>query len=120
MPKPRDLRHNCWVEIAKDISKEKACLISFELSNKFNNQEAKTYFLKGLADAIKLIGANKELILKSRNYFQDDIESMEKLLQKHALHELFLANAPSEKNSRLNRTLNIQWAIDIKNSMNVN
>ena len=45
---------------------------------------------------------------------------METLLQQHALHELFFSDALSEKIERFNRTLNIQWAIDIKNSFSAN
>jgi len=36
---------------------------------------------------------------------------------KHTLYELFLDNPSAEKVNRLNHTLNIQWAIDIKNSI---
>ena len=55
--------------------------------------------------------------MKTRSYYQDDIESMEKILQNHALNELFFSDASNEKIERLNRTLNIQWAIDIKNQL---
>ena len=115
-----DERQECWKEIANDTFNKDGLLISLALSHQFQNTEAKKYFLKGLAETIRLIGSNKELILKSRYYYQDDIESMEKLLQQHALHELFLADASSEKISRFNRTLNIQWAIDLKNSFSAN
>jgi hypothetical protein len=40
---------------------------------------------------------------------------MERLLQNHALHELFFENPSKNKIERLNRTLNIQWAIEVKN-----
>jgi hypothetical protein len=46
--------------------------------------------------------------------------SMETLLRHYALHELFINNASPEKIERYNRTLNIQWAIDIKNSFSDN
>ncbi|MFM8490891.1 MAG: hypothetical protein ACKN9X_03045, partial [Candidatus Methylopumilus sp.] len=113
-------RQECWKIIAEETSKQKAWLISLKLSNQFQNHGAKTYFLKGLADSIKSNDANKELILKGRYYYQDDIESMEKLMQQYALHALFFTNAPFEKIYRLNRTFNIQRAIDIKISLNVN
>jgi hypothetical protein len=44
-----------------------------------------------------------------------DIESIELLLQKFALQETFLTQTLPELQQRLNRTLNIQWAIEIKN-----
>jgi hypothetical protein len=40
------------------------------------------------------------------------------LLQKHALFELFVGNAKQDKINRFNSTLNIKWAIDIKNELN--
>jgi hypothetical protein len=44
-----------------------------------------------------------------------DSESIETLLQKYAINELFFGSASKEQINRLNKTLNIQWAIDIKN-----
>jgi hypothetical protein len=45
----------------------------------------------------------------------NDLESINKLLQHHALHEVFFNDVSPEKIERFNRTLNIQWALDIKN-----
>jgi hypothetical protein len=44
-----------------------------------------------------------------------DAESIETLLQKHALHEVLLSNAKGEKINQLNHSLNIQWMLDIAN-----
>jgi hypothetical protein len=44
---------------------------------------------------------------------------MERLIQSHALNELFFENASKNKIERLNRTLNIQWVIDIKDEFNL-
>ena len=40
--------------------------------------------------------------------------SMEKLFQNYALHELFFQENSADKIERLNRILNIQWAIALK------
>ena len=113
-------RHNCWREIAKNTSEEKGWKNALQVVNQFQNAEVKMHYLKGLADSLNLIESNKEMILNARSYYFDDIESMEKLLQHHALHELFFSDASNGKIERLNRTLNLQWAIDIKNSFSVN
>jgi len=42
---------------------------------------------------------------------------MEKMFQNYACNELFFQKNSADKLERLNRTLNIQWAIDIKNQM---
>jgi hypothetical protein len=44
----------------------------------------------------------------------------ELLLQKHAVHVVTTGSPSIELVSRLNRTLNIQWALDIKNSFSAN
>jgi hypothetical protein len=43
----------------------------------------------------------------------DDIESIQALLKKYAAREVALGNPSKELISRLNRTLNIQWLLDI-------
>jgi hypothetical protein len=42
-----------------------------------------------------------------------DSESIESLLQSYALNEVFFVAADQKKLIRLNRTLNIQWALNI-------
>lgn len=96
-------------------------IISTELAKKRKAEEsAQTDYLKSLVDSTMPVNANKEQILAARNFYMNDVESMEQLLQQHALHELFFSNAPSEKMESFDRTLNIQWAIDIKNSFSAN
>ena len=64
-----------------------------------------------------VIDATKELIIEALPYFINDSESIEKLMQAHALHEVVF-NSPSEQEiKQLNSTLNIQWFLDIHNSL---
>ena len=49
------------------------------------------------------------------SHLAHDSESIENLLQKYALHALFFGIGNVELVHRLNKILNIQWAIDIKN-----
>ncbi len=62
----------------------------------------------------------KELILKIFRCYQDDIESMKEFLQNFAMQKLFFEDLPKEKLERFNRSLDIQWAMDIKNSLSAN
>ena len=39
------------------------------------------------------------------------------MLQQLALHQLFLTELPPEQAERYDRTLNIRWAMDIKNGV---
>jgi hypothetical protein len=110
-------QHNCLKELTENTYKQIGMLSALERSRLIQNTEVKIHYLKGLANSLNSIVSTKELILKARSYYNDDIESMEKLLQNHALNELFFRDASSEKIGRLNRSLNIQWAIDIKNQL---
>ncbi len=113
-------RYECWKSIANVNYEKTECEIALQQGYKFQNMEPKTYFLKGIADSLTSIDCSKELILNVRSYYQNDIESMENLLEQHALHELFFSHDLKDKLERFTRTFNIQWAIDVKNSFNVN
>jgi hypothetical protein len=39
------------------------------------------------------------------------------IMHYYAIDQLFFSNLPQEKIDRYNRTLNLQWAIDIKNQL---
>jgi hypothetical protein len=43
-----------------------------------------------------------------------DRDSIEELLQLYAIHQLFFEEPSKERIARYNKTLNIQWALDIK------
>jgi hypothetical protein len=46
-----------------------------------------------------------------------DFDKVAIFLTLQSLHLLFFENLPEEKIQRFNRTLNIQWAIEIKNQL---
>jgi hypothetical protein len=77
------------------------------------SDEARLFFLKGWAEAVNQHDADAVCMQAALRYLANDSESIENLLQKHALHEVFFGNASKEKINRLNRSLNIQWALDI-------
>jgi hypothetical protein len=58
--------------------------------------------------------------LENLNYYLDDLKTLKLVLQRLSVIQLFSEDLTEGRIQRLNRTLNIQWAIDIKNSMNVN
>jgi hypothetical protein len=111
------LHNDCWIEIAK-INMEKKGLKDalFEVHN-FKNYIPKTFYLKGLANNLSAIEFNTHIVLDSYRYYINDNRSLEKILYQYALNQLFFENLPEEKIQRYNRTLNIQWAIDIKNQL---
>ena len=106
-------RQNCLKIIGKNICTDLGMQIALRQANQFQDPAFKIYFLKGILDSVASLGCSKEIIMNAISYYSDDIESLEKLLQQYALHELFFTDAKQEKTQRFNRTLNIQWAIDI-------
>ena len=82
----------------------------------YKNEQARIFYLKGWSEYVAIENVTSELISEALPFIANDGESIERLLQKYALNEVFLVDAHSKKMERLNRTLNIQWALDVKNS----
>ena len=51
-------------------------------------------------------------------YIVHDSESIEKLLTKYAIRTMFLTDVSDEQVYRLNKSLGIQWAVDVYNKLN--
>ena len=112
-----DNRQNCWKKIANSIKKMHGLHAALEKVQKLENEEASIYYLKGIFNSLTLKECNAEFILSARKFYLKDMVSMEKLFQNYALHELFFQENSGDKIERLNHTLNLQWAIDIKNQL---
>ena len=85
--------------------------------NKIENANNKEFFKKGIVSTISPENATKDNTI-IYTYLLNDIRSIEVALQMHALHCLFLQeNYSREKIQRFNHTLNLEWAIDIKNQL---
>jgi hypothetical protein len=108
-------RWACWRKLAKSTLDEKGLNEAMQQFRGIEESEMKMYFLKGLAHSMFAVSCDKNFVLNIRQYFRDDIDSLLKLLHKHSLHELFFQDPEISKIERFNRTLRIQWAIDIIN-----
>ena len=114
------MRQKCWKEIGKNMYEKFGWQQSLQQAKYIQSSETHEFYFKGISDCVTTYDCNSEFILNARGFYQDDIVSMESLLQNFALQELFISNSSLEKINRFNRTLNIQWAIDIKNSFSEN
>jgi tetratricopeptide (TPR) repeat protein len=112
-----EVRIECWMELAKIILEETGWKKAINQVDNFQNNVPKKFYLKGLANNLSAIECNTQAILNSYRYYLNDIESLGKIFLKYALHETFFGNSSEERIKRFNRTLNIQWAIDIKNQL---
>ena len=115
-----DARHTCWINIAKSVFEQQGWAGALRFFNEFKDQEARLFFLKGWSEQMDIQYVTKECVSDVLPYIAGDGEGIEELMQKHALHELFFGEVSEDRIVHLNRTLNIQWAIDIKNSFSAN
>ena len=82
---------------------------------RYKSDESQLFYIKGWSTNVAIKDVSAICISKVLPLFVNDIGSIELNLQKFALHEIMLDLTLPELQQRLNRTLNIQWAIDIKN-----
>ncbi len=88
------------------------CLVSLD------NLRFAVSFLKSVQFTSEFIKLNQKHICQLIPLLSNDLYKINHLIQMHALKCLFFQeNYPQEKLDRYNRTLNIQWAIDIKNQL---
>jgi hypothetical protein len=111
------VRQKCWKEMAKIILETQDYNLAIETLYQYSNQEANTYIRKGIIEAISMKNLNKNIVLDIFKYPLIEFDDIEKIIQYYAMDQLFFTDLPKEKLDRYNRTLNLQWAIDIKNQM---
>jgi hypothetical protein len=107
----------CINEIAVIVSQEIGIENAFDKVFYFNNNEVKRFYLKGCVECLDIETINKKIILIAMKLINNDIESLNHLLQLHSLKQLFFSNLTQEKLEKLNVLLNLQWAIDLKNEL---
>ena len=79
----------------------------------FKNSETRDFFLKGWSEKLNLTEVTGECIAETLPLMVIDSDRIETLLQKYAVREIMLDKPEQSLQQRLNRTLDIQWAIDI-------
>ncbi len=109
------VRQSCWKNIAGINYKEVGWQKSLQQFTCLRTDEARIFYLKGWVEAVDLYEVNSDCVKEALSIIANDSESIETLLQKHALHEVFLSNTNTEKINQLNHSLNIQWMLDIAN-----
>jgi len=110
-------RHECWKTIAAETVKFSNWEAALESVKFLKSEEAQLYYLKGWASEVNKLDAKDDCVNLALPILSKDPESIETLLQKYAVREVVLGKPSRELTDRFNRTLNIQWAIDIKNSI---
>jgi len=109
-------RHEMWESRGYLRAKEKGVDDAFLLASKFGHKETTHYFKKGIIKHCFQLNSIEEVpaIIKEISH---DTVAIELLLKHVAINEVFLGNPDPETLQRINRSLNIQWAIDIAEAM---
>jgi hypothetical protein len=108
-----NLRSEFWQELGKNEYEEKNLNYCIAQLQTIINEEAKLFYKKGIISFINTTNATVETITSLLNLIKEDTESIEHLLQNYALNAVFFTVIAPEKLQVLNKTLNIQWALDV-------
>ena len=109
------VRQGCWKTHAENAIKNNSWRLALLGMQRYKSDESQLFYIKGWSTNVAIKDVSAICISKVLPLFVNDIGSIELNLQKFALHEIMLDLTLPELQQRLNRTLNIQWAIDIKN-----
>jgi tetratricopeptide (TPR) repeat protein len=109
------------LETYLEIGKEFNCEFDMEkikvFINYLPNDSAVAHFEKGLLNSISMFKLSRDIFLRLLPFIKTEFNLFQ-LLNVYALHCLFFDQISPESLTQFNRTLNIQWAIDISNNFN--
>ena len=106
-------RQSCWKAMASKIKAQHGFQAAFEKLQKLQNEEARLFYLKGWAENLSPLETDNTCLKEALTLLAKDKQSIENLLQSFALHEVMDGTPTKELKQRLNKSLNVQWAIDI-------
>ena len=107
-------RQGCWQKIGKDAYAAKGYQEALQVLAHFSSAEAQEHILQGITQALQLDNITKEVAHLALKLPAQKVQSMENVMQIHAINQLFFEEVPPAQLQRYNRTLNLQWAMDIK------
>jgi hypothetical protein len=111
-------RRNVWEIIANQIIKESNPQFFLQIMLQFQHEEIREILLKTLIEDINILKVDHDFIQNCLKHIVHDSDTIEKLLKKYAIRSIFLTDISDEQIHRLNKSLGIQWAIDIYNRLN--
>jgi hypothetical protein len=110
-------RYECWKLIAINLFESKGLLCSLISIKKFSSVESINHIKGVIINSIYVTNTEFKIALNSLKEPNLAISSIEHILRMYILNQLFFASTTVEKMDRFNQSLNIQWAIDIKNEL---
>ncbi len=110
-------RFNYWQEIGRKYFINIGYFEAIINSDLFESSEARFYINRSVLNSLDVNTINLDVALHAIKAPKQEVSSIEYVLQMLAIQKIFFSNLPQEKLDRYNRTLNLQWAIDIKNQL---
>ena len=118
---PEDFyRRKCWKRIAKQSYFNCGIAQSLEIMKKLNSEESKTYYFYGLLDVIDFKNINYTICVNLLKNSRINHPTVEFLINTYYLSDLFFNEIKIDKLDQIKKQLNINWAIDLKNSITPN
>jgi hypothetical protein len=112
----RNEREICWQNIVQIIIKYEGSELILNKINQLKKEESINSFLKSYFNEITFT-INQKQIIGIMKYFKTPFECIELYLYLASLDIIFINFIDNKIIDRYNRTLNLQWAIDIKNQL---
>jgi hypothetical protein len=113
----RDDRKKCWKDIVELIIKYEGKDIIMNKVYQLKKEESIDSFLKAYSDSIVLTDLKYKQIIEIIKLNEISIDCLKNYLYLVILENIFSNSLSNRKLDRYNRTLNLQWAIDIKNQL---
>lgn len=110
-------RQKIWKTIASALVQYGGSNTALQKVKYLPKGEITYFYLQQWVTELFVTDLQKKITKKSLNLLKDNIRGTQSFLQVYAQRELFFGNVSANKIDRLNKTLNIQWAINIKNKL---
>jgi tetratricopeptide (TPR) repeat protein len=106
-------RQETWKKIAEVVKSKSNFQLALDHWKTLVDKESALFYLKGLSEAIDLNDVTPEMIHGLLFHLVENSINIDNLLQAYAQYELSFGSPSPEKINRLNKTLNLQWVMDI-------
>jgi hypothetical protein len=108
-----------WGDISQEILNSKGIYDAALFIKNFKYFESREYLKKGIFSSLNIFNINDPLAIKLLKECKQNIDLTTHILIIYFINKLFFDKIENEELIQFNRKLNIQWAIDIKNSISV-
>jgi tetratricopeptide (TPR) repeat protein len=106
-------RHEGWQEMAKAVVEAEGWQKALRQAVNFQSEEARLFYSKGWSRQVGITDVDDACVREALPLLGDDPESIQSLLEKYAIRLVSMGTPTKAFDGRLNRTLNIQWLLDI-------